>query len=95
MSDEYLRRIIDDQKKQIEKLKSYKSYLDGQRKLELHPNQEGRVCQLVKIELKKHIKLICDICVLHKYASDRTICKIIIDRLNIDNNFRETFWECY
>ena len=36
MSDDYLRRIIDDQKKQIETLKSYMSYLDGQRKLELH-----------------------------------------------------------
>ena len=35
------------------------------------------------------------ICVFHKYASDGTIVEIIIDRLNIDNNFRETFWECY
>jgi len=92
MSDDDLRRIIEDQHNQIEQLKSR---LDGTKKLELNPIQEGHVRKIVKIELWKRIQFIRHTHVLDGYETDGTIGKFVMDRLSIDKNCREGFWECY
>ena len=92
LSDDDLRRIIEDQQNQIEQLKSR---LDGTKKLELNPIQEGHFRKIVKFELWKRIQLIRHTHVLDAYETDGTIGKFVIDRLSIDNNCREGFWECY
>ena len=92
MSNDELRRIIEDQHNQIEQLKSR---LDGTKKLELNPIQEGHVRKKIKIELWKRIQFIRHTHVLDGYETDGTIGKFVIDRLSIDKNCREGFWECY
>ena len=92
MSDEDLRRIIENQQSIIEKLKTR---LNGAKKLELNPIQEGHVRKLVKFELWKRIQFIRHTHVLDGYETDGTIGKFVMDRLNIDCNSREGFWECY
>ena len=91
-SDNDLRRIIENQRKEIEKLNSR---LLGRKKLEINPIQEGHVRKLVKIELWKRIQFICHMHVLDGYESDGTIGKFVMDRLSIGENCREGFWECY
>ena len=92
MSDDDLRKIIEDQHNQIEQLKSR---LDGTKKLELNPIQEGQVRKIVKFELWKRIQFIRHTHVLDGYETDGTIGKFVMDRLSIDNNCREGFWDCY
>ena len=92
MSDDDLRRIIEDQQGIIEKLRSR---LDGAKKLELNPIQEGHVRKLVKFELWKRIQFVRHTHILDGYETDGTIGKFVMDRLNIDTNCREGFWECY
>ena len=92
MSDDDLRRIIENQQSIIEKLRSR---LDGAKKLELNPIQEGHVRKLVKFELWKRIQFVRHTHVLDGYETDGTIGKFVMDRLNIDTNCREGFWECY
>ena len=57
-SDDDLRGIIENQRKEIEKLNSR---LLGRKKLEMNPIQEVYVRKLVKIELWKRIQFICHI----------------------------------
>ena len=91
-SDNDLRRIIEKQQKDIQKLYSC---LNSQKKLEMNPIQEGHVRKLVKIKLWKRIQFICHIHVLDGYESNGIIDKFVMDRLSIGENCREGFWECY
>ena len=91
-SDNDLRRIIENQRKEIEKLNSR---LLGRKKLEINPIQEGHVRKLVKIELWKRIQFIRHMHILDGYECDGTIGKFVMDRLSIGNDCREGFWECY
>ena len=59
------------------------------------PIQEGQVQKIFKFELWKRIQFICDKHVLDGYETDGTIGKFGMDRLCIDNNCREGFWDCY
>ena len=91
-SDNDLRRIIEKQREEIEKLNSR---LIGRKKLELNPIQEGHVRKLVKVELWKRIQFIRHMHILDGYECDGTIGKFVMDRLSIGNDCREGFWECY